>query len=45
MSLYEKIKTGKEKLSLIGLGYVGMPIALAFAITVPLSSVKINIIQ
>lgn len=31
MSLYEKIKTGKEKLSLIGLGYVGMPIALAFA--------------
>ncbi len=31
MSLYEKIKLGKEKLSLIGLGYVGMPIALAFA--------------
>lgn len=31
MSLYEKIKTGEEKLSLIGLGYVGMPIAIAFA--------------
>lgn len=31
MSLYEKIKSGKEYLSLIGLGYVGMPIAVAFA--------------
>lgn len=29
--LYEKIKNGQEKLSLVGLGYVGMPIALAFA--------------
>ena len=31
MSLYEKIITGEEKLSLVGLGYVGMPIAVAFA--------------
>lgn len=31
MSLYEKIRNRKEKLSLIGLGYVGMPIAVAFA--------------
>ncbi len=31
MSLYEKIVKGEEKLSLIGLGYVGMPIAVAFA--------------
>lgn len=31
MSLYEKIKSGEESLSLIGLGYVGMPIAVAFA--------------
>ncbi len=31
MTLYEKIKTGEEKLSLVGLGYVGMPIAVAFA--------------
>lgn len=31
MSLYEKIKNGEEKLSLVGLGYVGMPIAVAFA--------------
>lgn len=31
MSLFEKIKLREEKLSLIGLGYVGMPIAIAFA--------------
>lgn len=31
MSLYEKIVTRREKMSLIGLGYVGMPIAVAFA--------------
>jgi len=31
MSLYEKIVNKEEKLSLVGLGYVGMPIAVAFA--------------
>ncbi len=31
MSLYEKIIKGEEKISLVGLGYVGMPIAVAFA--------------
>jgi len=31
MSLYEKILKKQEKISLIGLGYVGMPIAVAFA--------------
>lgn len=31
MSLYDKIISGEEKISLIGLGYVGMPIAVAFA--------------
>lgn len=31
MDLYEKLVSGEEKLSLIGLGYVGMPIAVAFA--------------
>lgn len=31
MSLYEQIKNREEKISLIGLGYVGMPIAVAFA--------------
>ena len=31
MSLYNKIINKEEKLSLVGLGYVGMPIAVAFA--------------
>lgn len=31
MSLYEELVSKKEKLSLVGLGYVGMPIAVAFA--------------
>ena len=31
MNLFENIVSGKEKLSLVGLGYVGMPIAVAFA--------------
>lgn len=31
MSLYKKIITGEEKIALVGLGYVGMPIAVAFA--------------
>ena len=29
--LYDDLLSGKEKLSLVGLGYVGMPIAVAFA--------------
>src|SRR6056297_1593128 len=31
MITYEEIKNKKEKISLVGLGYVGMPIAVAFA--------------
>lgn len=31
MSLFEKIVSGEESLALVGLGYVGMPIAVAFA--------------
>lgn len=31
MGLYEEIVKGEKKLSLVGLGYVGMPIAVAFA--------------
>ena len=31
MSLYEKLINREEKLSLVGLGYVGMPIAVAFS--------------
>ncbi len=30
-NLYKKLFAGEEKLSLVGLGYVGMPIAVAFA--------------
>ena len=31
MSLFDEILSGKTKISLVGLGYVGMPIAVAFA--------------
>jgi UDP-N-acetyl-D-galactosamine dehydrogenase len=31
MNMYEKIKNKEEKIAVIGLGYVGMPIAVAFA--------------
>jgi UDP-N-acetyl-D-galactosamine dehydrogenase len=31
MNLYERIKNREEKISLVGLGYVGLPIAVAFA--------------
>ena len=31
MNLYEKIKSGEEKIAVTGLGYVGMPLAVAFA--------------
>ena len=30
-NLYERLVSKEEKLSLVGLGYVGMPIAVAFA--------------
>ena len=31
MDIYEKLAAGEESLALIGMGYVGMPIAVAFA--------------
>ncbi len=31
MSLYERLKNGEETLSVLGLGYVGMPLAVSFA--------------
>lgn len=31
MGIYEKLVSGEEKLALVGLGYVGMPIAVTFA--------------
>lgn len=42
MNLFEKIKSRKEKISLIGLGYVGMPIAVAFAKKVDVIGFDIN---
>ena len=40
--LYEKITAKKEKISLVGLGYVGMPIAVAFAKKVDLIGFDVN---
>lgn len=42
MSLYDDIKAGKEKISLVGLGYVGMPIAVAFAKKVQVVGFDLN---
>ena len=42
MSLYEKIVAGNEKISLVGLGYVGMPIAVAFARKVKVVGFDLN---
>lgn len=40
--LYEQIRMKKEKISLIGLGYVGMPIAVAFARKVDVIGFDLN---
>lgn len=42
MTLYEKIINKEEKISLIGLGYVGMPIAVAFSRKVDVLGFDIN---
>ena len=42
MNLYEKILKKEEKISLIGLGYVGMPIAVAFAEKVDVIGFDLN---
>lgn len=42
MSLYEKLIAGEEAVSLIGLGYVGMPIAVAFAQRVKVIGFDLN---
>ena len=42
MSLYEKIVNKEEKISLVGLGYVGMPIAVAFAKKVDVIGFDLN---
>ena len=42
MSLYGKIVAGEEKIALVGLGYVGMPIAVAFAKKVQVIGYDLN---
>lgn len=42
MSLYDKIVAGEEKISLVGLGYVGMPIAVSFAKKVKVIGFDVN---
>jgi UDP-N-acetyl-D-galactosamine dehydrogenase len=42
MNLYQKIKNKKEKISVVGLGYVGMPLAIAFAKKAEVIGVDIN---
>lgn len=42
MGLYEKLLNHEEKISLIGLGYVGMPIAVAFANKVNVIGFDVN---
>ena len=42
MNLYEKIVNRQEKISLVGLGYVGMPIAVAFAKKVDVIGFDLN---
>lgn len=42
MSLYEEIVKGEKKISLVGLGYVGMPIAVAFSKKVKVVGFDLN---
>ena len=42
MNLYEKIKNKEEKLLVIGLGYVGLPLAISFAKKVEVIGFDIN---
>lgn len=42
MNLYEKLLRKEEKLSLVGLGYVGLPIAVAFAKKVDVIGFDLN---
>ncbi len=42
MNVYQDLLNGKSKLALVGLGYVGMPIAVAFAKKVPVIGFDLN---
>ena len=41
-SMYQKLTSGKATISVVGLGYVGLPIALAFAKKVSVIGFDIN---
>lgn len=43
MSLYEKIVNREEKIAIVGLGYVGMPIAVAFAKKIDVIGFDLNV--
>ena len=42
MNNYQDLLDAKSKLALVGLGYVGMPIAVAFAKKVPVIGFDLN---
>lgn len=42
MTLYEEIVTRQKKIAVIGLGYVGLPIAVAFAKKVDVIGFDVN---
>lgn len=42
MSLYDRIVAGEEKIAVVGLGYVGLPIAIAFANKVDVIGFDVN---
>lgn len=42
MSLYDEIVCGREKIAIVGLGYVGMPLAVAFAKKVKVIGFDLN---
>jgi len=42
MSLYEEIKSGNESISVVGLGYVGLPLAVEFAKKIRVIGFDIN---
>lgn len=42
MSLYEKLLAGDEKIAVVGLGYVGMPLAVSFAKKISVLGFDVN---
>ena len=44
-AIYQGLITGEEKLALVGLGYVGMPLAVEFAKHVPVIGFDLSLIH